>query len=92
MSIATDDLASSEFAALGLPIENFFVVGDDDLIAFWHPVVGVRFMILERREIADACREYLAARGVRRFTNASEIVRTSTTEKWPGWDLHSSPS
>jgi hypothetical protein len=79
----------AQFASIGVPIEKFFVVGDDpdeSLIAYWHPEVGARYLSIEKDEIASACYHYLVHRGARRFASGDEIWQAAAAEKWPGWD------
>jgi hypothetical protein len=90
MSPVTDEQVVARLGSLGVSPEHVFVVPGDaegeGLIAFWHPEVGARFLILENDALAKACYEYLLRRGARRFTSGDEIGQTAAAEKWPGWD------
>ncbi len=90
MSLVPDEQVVARLGSVGVPPENFFVLpGDSEgegLIAFWHPEVGVRFLIIENDALAKACYEYLLVRGARRFTSGDEIGQAAAAEKWPGWD------
>ncbi|MFO0852427.1 MAG: hypothetical protein U0871_28280 [Gemmataceae bacterium] len=90
MSLVTDEQVVTRLGSIGVPPESLFVVNGDSegegLIAFWHPEVGVRFLILENDALAKACYEYLLRQGVRQFTSGDEIGQTAAAERWPGWD------
>ena len=92
MSPIPDEQLIEKLCSMGVPIENFFVVTNDPqvrgLIAFWHPEVGARFLILEKEVLATACYEYLLKRGARRFNSGDEIFQTADAEKWPGWNTN----
>jgi hypothetical protein len=73
-----------------VPLENFFIVGEKNdtggAIALWHPQVGLRTLILERDELAQACRTLLEECGVRRFRSWDELKEAQKREQWEGWD------
>src|ERR1700721_2822973 len=90
MSAVADDQVRAELSSIGIPLDNFFTIPSDSeergLIAFWHPEVGVRYLILEKDNLANACYRYLLKHGARRFSSGNEIGQTAVAEKWPGWD------
>jgi hypothetical protein len=73
-----------------VPLDNFFFVGEDNVIAgaivFWHPQFGLRSLIIEKADLAQACRDLLQEYGVRRFESWQELDKAQKIEKWPGWD------
>jgi hypothetical protein len=90
MSAISDAQVKTELGSIGIPLDNFFTIPgeseDRGLIAFWYPEIGVRYLILEDNAVAQACYRYLQMRGVRRFLSGDDIVQSSNSEKWPGWD------
>ena len=94
MSAISDDQVRTELSSLGIPLKYFFTEGSPTpgetegvgLIAFWHPEIGVRYLILEKDNLAHACYRYLLKHGARRFGSGNEIWQTAIAEKWPGWD------
>jgi len=91
MSSVTDEQVLARFTSLGVSLDHVFMVPsvdaeDEGLIAFWHPEVGVRFLILENDTLAEACYAFLRRRGARRFASGDDILQTAGVEKWPGWD------
>jgi hypothetical protein len=79
-----------QLAVYGLPLENFFIIADaeDDqgVIAFWHPQVGLRGLIIDKDDLARATYDYLRDAGVRRFRSWDELGAAKQKEKWLGWD------
>ena len=79
----TPDEVAARIASLG-PLSNVFLVGGS--IALWFPEIGLRYLIIEWDELAEACRDYLRAAGVRHFESCSELQEALRAEKWEGWD------
>jgi hypothetical protein len=77
-------------AGLG-PLENVFLVtGANDtrgLPLIWFPEIGLRYLIIEKDDLAQAVSEYLRYEAkVRRFKSDLEVQEAMRREKWEGWD------
>jgi hypothetical protein len=87
---ATHEQALMRLESLGIPLDDMSLLGGDSegegLIAFWHPEIGFRFLILENEALAKACYKYLLERGNRLFHSSEQLLQSATREKWPGWD------
>lgn len=88
--MATQEQAEELFQSFQLPIEYFVLVGDPagrySLPAFWHPEIGLRTLIVEKDDLANAFEEFLLQQGVRQFATAREFSEAVESEKWPGWN------
>jgi hypothetical protein len=89
MSALTREQVLQRIAGFG-PLENVFLItGDDDthgLPMVWYPEIGLRYVIIEKDDLAKAVHDYLRQAGVRRFKSESEVSEALETEKWEGWD------
>lgn len=75
----------------GLRLEHYYLVGAtllESLVACWIPDIGLRALVIEDDELAQACKQYLNRRGARQFTDLGEIYRTAVAEQWPDWAKH----
>jgi len=90
MSTVTREQVLDRVAGMG-PLQNVFLVAEDNdpfgLPMIWYPEVGLRYLIIERDELAMAVYEYLRDEAkVRRFTHGWEVSEAMVNEKWQGWD------
>jgi hypothetical protein len=90
MSTVTREQVLERVAGLG-PLQNVFLIaGDDDplgLPIIWYPEIGLRYVIIEKGDLAQAVYQYLRCEaGVRRFKSEREVVEAMSKEKWAGWD------
>ena len=90
MSTVTREQVLERVAGLG-PLQNvFLVIGDDDtrgLPLIWYPEIGLRYLIIEKEDVAQAVAEYLRYEAnVRRFKSGLEVSEAMYKEKWVGWD------
>jgi hypothetical protein len=89
MSTATREQASEWVAGLG-PLQNVFLIAADDdtfgLPIVWHPEIGLRYVIIEKNDLAHAVYDYLREAGVRRFKSETELGEAQRREQWEGWN------
>ena len=92
MSTVTREQVLERVTGLGLPLENFFIIADDEddpqgVVAFWHPEIGLRGLIIEKDDLARGVYNYLLHEAkVRCFKSWQELTEAMYHEKWPGWD------
>jgi hypothetical protein len=92
MSPVTREQVLERITGFGLPLENFYIIADDEndrqgVIAFWHPEVGLRGLIIEKDDLARGVYNYLLREAtVRRFKSWQELTKAMYNEKWEGWD------
>lgn len=92
MSPVTHEQVLERITGLGLPLENIFTIADNEndpqgVIAFWHPEVGLRGLIIEKDDLARGVYNYLLREAkVRRFKSWQELIEAMSKEKWEGWD------
>jgi hypothetical protein len=92
MSPVTRERVLERITGFGLPLENFFIIANDEndpqgVIAFWHPEVGLRGLIIEKDDLARGVYNYLLREAkVRRFKSWQELTEAMYKEKWEGWD------
>jgi hypothetical protein len=90
MSSVTREQVEQRIRGWGVPIGNVFIIAkeneEEGLIAFWHPQIGARTVIIEKEDMGRACYDYLRGIGVRRFASFLELLEAASLEKWPGWD------
>src|SRR5262249_36215626 len=73
------------------PLENVFRVGEDDdtlgLPIVWYPEIGLRYVVIENDDLAEAVCEYLRYEAkVRRFRSERQVSEAMYREKWEGWN------
>ncbi len=90
MSTVTRQEVLEKVAAMG-PLHNVFLIAEDGdplgLPMIWYPEIGLRYLIIEKDELAQAVNEYLRCEvNVRRFKSEQEISEAMSQEKWEGWD------
>src|SRR4051812_26055321 len=71
-------------------LQNVFLIGEDTdsfgLPMIWFPEIGLRYLLIENGELAQAVSDYLREAGVRRFKSEREVSEALHNEKWEGWD------
>jgi hypothetical protein len=90
MSIVTREQVLDRVAGLG-PLQNVFLLAEDDatfgLPIIWHAEIGLRYLIIENDDLAQAVYEYLRYEAkVRRFRSERQVSEAMYKEKWEGWD------
>ena len=89
MSTVTREQVLERIAGLG-PLRNVFLITEEDdtfgLPMIWYPEIGLRYLIIENDEMAQAVCQYLREVGVRRFRSEAELGEAQHSEKWEGWD------
>lgn len=73
-----------------VPLGNFFLLGEEneigESIMYWHPQIGLRYLIIEKDDLGLAALRFLREVGVRRFKSELEVSEAMRSEKWEGWD------
>lgn len=90
MSTVTREEVLERVAGLG-PLQNVFLIaGDNDTFGLpivWLPEIGLRNIIIEKDDLAQAVYKYLRYEAkVRRFRSQMEVSEAMHKEKWAGWD------
>jgi hypothetical protein len=90
MSTVTHEQVLERVAGLG-PLQNIFLIAEDNeslgLPIIWYPEIGLRYVIIENGDLAQAVYEYLRYEArVRRFKSEREVSEAMYKEKWEGWD------
>lgn len=79
-----------QWVAKNGPLQNLFLITEDDedpgSPMIWWPEIGLRHIIIENDELAQAVNNYLREAGVRRFKSEREATQAMYKEKWEGWD------
>ena len=62
----------------GVAEEDYYLVANPEtgyeLIEFWLPELGPRMRLMDDGDLANACKEYLRAKGVRRFSSSPKFA------------------
>jgi hypothetical protein len=90
MSTVTREQVLERVAGMG-PLQNVFLIAEDNdthgLPMIWYPAIGLRYLIIEKDDLAQAVYEYLRYEAkVRRFKSEREVSEAMYKEKWEGWD------
>jgi hypothetical protein len=89
MSMVTREQVLERVAGLG-PLQNVFLITKDDdtfgVPVIWYPEIGLRYLLIEKEDLAQAVYNYLREAGVRRFKSETELQETQRSERWEGWD------
>ena len=91
MSTVTREQVLERVAGLGT-LQNVFLIANDNdrfgLPIIWFPEIGLRNLIIENDDLAQAVYEYLRYEvKVRRFNSEQEVTEAMYKEKWKGWDM-----
>jgi hypothetical protein len=73
------------------PLRNVSLVAEDNdtlgLPLVWYPEIGLRYLIIENDDLAQAVYEYLRFEAkVRRFRSERQVSAAIYKEKWEGWN------
>jgi hypothetical protein len=90
MKTVTREQVLERVTGLG-PLQNVFVIAQDDdrlgLPIIWFPEIGLRYVLIENDELAQAVYEYLRYEAkVRRFRSERQVPEAMYKERWEGWD------
>jgi hypothetical protein len=90
MSAVSQEQLFETVAGLG-PLHNVFVVAEDNdtlgLPIIWYPEIGLRYLLIENDDLAQAVYDYLRDEAkVRRFKSEQEVLEALYREKWEGWN------
>jgi hypothetical protein len=90
MATVTREQVLKRVAGFG-PLQNVFLVAEDnDTLGspiVWYPEIGLRYLIIENDDLAQAVYEYLRFEAkVRRFQSERQVSEAIYEEKWEGWD------
>jgi hypothetical protein len=90
MTTVTREQVLERVKALG-PLKNVFLVAENNdtfgLPMIWYPKVGLRYLIIENDDLAQAVYQYLRNEAkVRRFRSERQVSEAMYKEKWEGWD------
>jgi hypothetical protein len=89
MSTVTREQVLEWIAGLGLLQNVFLITKDDDTFGvpiIWYPEIGLRYLLIEKEDLAQAVYNYLREAGVRRFNSETELQEAQRSERWEGWD------
>jgi hypothetical protein len=89
MSTVTREQVLERIAGFG-PLRNVFLITKDEdtfgIPIIWYPEIGLRYVIIEKDDLAQAVYDYLCEAGVRQFNSEEELAEAQQREKWEGWD------